>query len=442
MSAESDKILSSIKFTFQQPAYNKPVCREVKSQEYITWGQDNKYGDFLLEQYEGSSLNGAIIDRKVAEIVGKGLYSELDKRGINKFIENCNSIGESLNDIFYKCVMDYVIYGGFALQVIYTKASNKIAEIYYKDVSKLRFSPNQDKIKEAKNWSLQRVSTITHEIYNPIDPTGRKIFYFRGNKTRDIYPKPQYGGALSAIQADILISDFWLSQIQNGLYPGLHIHFPTGNPAPEVQDAIERDVQSKWGGNPNAGRLFMTFGDSKNDGPTITPVPQTDLDKHFLVLNDSIQSKIFQGHGLPPVLLGVPTPGKLGATNEVTQAAQQFKNNTVEPLQAMLVNVLNKLLKVNFDAPDIAIMPLKPIGNVITDQILISSQMTPNELRKLFFEYGYIDQVAIPEGQTVIGDIAIQTVTDKKILSPEKNPAEEYRTPLPETDNPDSIGNI
>lgn len=409
--------------------------REVKGQDYITWGADNKYPDFLLEQFEGSSLNNAIIIRKLSEIVGKGLFSQLNVRGINKFIESCNDLEESLNDVFYKCVRDYIIFGGFALQIVYTKASNKIAQIYYKDVSKLRFTPNQDKIKEAKNWSLQRVSTITHDLYNPLDTTGRKIFYYRGNLTRDVYPKPQYCGALSAIQADILISDFWLAQVKNGLYPGLHIDFKNGNPTPEVKDALERNLQEKFGGNANAGRMFITFSDTANPGPTITPIPQPDLDKQFIVLNDSIQSKIFQGHGLPPVLLGVPTPGKLGATNEVTQAAQQFKNNVIEPLQITLVNVLNKILRVNFQDCDMAILPLKPIGNVITDQILITSQMTPNELRKLYKEYGYIDTVEIPEGETVIGDIASQTETAKKLLKPEVNPEETNHTPFPESEN-------
>jgi hypothetical protein len=239
---------------------------------------------------------------------------------------------------------------------------------------------------------------------------------------------------LSAIQADILIADFWLSAIQNGMYPGFHMDFRSGNPSPEVKDALERDLQAKFGGNSNAGRMFLTFSDG-NNGPVITAIPQPDLDKQFLVLNDSIQSKIFQSHGLPPVLLGTPTPGKLGATNEVTQAAQQFKNNTIEPLQSTLVNVFNKLLTINFEECDIAIQPLKPIGNVITDQILISSQMTPNELRKLIHEYGYIDQVEVPEGETVIGDIAVQSVTDKKILAPEQDPAEANRTPIAEPDN-------
>ena len=436
MSTESDKLFSNIKFSFQQPAYNKPVMREVKGQDYITWGNDNKYPDFLLDQFEGSSLNNAIIIRKLSEIVGKGLYSELNVRGINKFIEKCNVLNESLNDIFYKCVRDFIIFGGFSIQVVYTKATGKIAEIYYKDISKLRFTPDQDKIKEAKNWGLQRVSTLTHDIYNPLDPTGRKIFYYRGNLTRDVYPKPQYCGALSAIQADILISDFWLSQIQNGLYPGLHIDFKNGNPAPEVKDALERDLQAKFGGNANAGRMFITFSDTQNPGPTINPIPQPDLDKQFVVLNDSIQSKIFQGHGLPPVLLGVPTPGKLGATNEVVQAAQQFRNNTVEPLQATLVNVFNNLLSANFEDVDIAILPLKPIGAVITDQIIITSQMTPAEIRKQMKDMGYIDNIDVPEGETVIGDIAAQTETDRKLLKPEQDPAEENHTPIPSLENP------
>jgi hypothetical protein len=128
---------------------------------------------------------------------------------------------------------------------------------------------------------------------------------------------------------------------------------------------------------------------------------------------------------LPPVLLGVPTPGKLGATNEVEQASIQFRNNIVEPQQRILTNIYNKILSANFAEPDLAIMPLKPINSGITDQVLIASQMTQPEIRKLAKQYGYIDTVAVPEGENVIGDIAAQPKpTDRKLLKPEVDPQE------------------
>jgi hypothetical protein len=424
-----EKKLSSIRFTYQSPPYVRPLMRENKTQDYITWGNDNRYPEMLHDIFMGSTLNKSIILRKLSEIVGKGLYSQLDKNNINKFIKCCNAQNESLDDVFYKCVRDYLVYGGFCLQVVYTRASERIAEVYHKNIRRFRFTPDQMQIKEAQNWNLSRVSTITHNVYNSVDPSGRKLFYYRGNLTEDVYPEPEYSGAISAIQADILIADFWLSQIKNGLYPGLHVNFNEGPQPDEVQDALERDLQDKFGGNAQAGRIFITFGDAGNPGPTITPIEQPDLDKKFVALNDSIQSKIFQGHGLPPVLLGVPTPGKLGATNEVTQAAQQFRNNTVEPLQQRLLNVFNKILEQNFNEPDLAIVPLKPIGNVIDDQVLIASQLTQNELRKLFVEYGYIETVDIPEGDRVIGISDLHpapnktnddTLPDNRIITPDE----------------------
>jgi hypothetical protein len=430
--SEIEKKFQKVLFTFQQPSYNKPDCIEKKTQDYITWGNDNKYPQFLLDLFYGSSLNTGIINRKLGEIVGYGFYSQQDKRGLNTFLDTPNENGDTVNDVFYKCTLDYLIMGGFAIGVQYTKATNKISALYHKDISNLRFSVNQDQIKEAKDWNLQRVKCITYDLYNPEDPTGYKIFYYRGNMTRSVYPVPQYCGSLSAIQADILISDFWLSQIQNGLFPSVQVNFFDGMPTPEEQDAIEKKIQSKFGGNSNAGRAFITFNEPNQKGVEVTAIPEADLDKKFTALNDSIQSKIFMGHLLPPILLGVPTPGKLGATNEVEQASIQFRNNIVEPQQRILINIYNKILSANFAEPDLAIMPLKPINSGITDQVLIASQMTPEEIRKLAKRDGYIDSVELPEGQHVIGDIAAQPKpTDRKLLKPEVDPQE----PMPTEDN-------
>lgn len=414
-----NRYANRVAFSIQQPSYVLPKMKENKANGgYLTYGDDNKYPDYLLNAFMGCSLHQAIAQRKVDEIVANGLYSASNNENLNAFIKSANRSGISLNEIFRKCCLDYEIYGGFTLQIIYAKGSTakkpKIAEIRYIDLRKFRFNLEADKLRYAKDWSLQRVKTIDYDLYDESDPTGVKIFYYSGPLTREWYPVPQYIGSMPAIETAIEISNFNLNQIRNGFFPSIMVSFLNGEPTEEEKAFIEKKMTEKWGGSSQAGKAIFTFADNKDAAPKIDTIQQPDLDKRFLNLQMSVRDEIFVGHRVTtPSIFGVQTAGKLGHGSEYLQGYSIFQNTYVKPQQRILLALFNKLLSVNFKGCDLQILPIEPINTVFTDETLIASQMTSREVRELLYKWGYITQVEILNGEKIIGITNVKPAPNK-----------------------------
>jgi len=53
--------------------YTSPAVKEVKGQEFVSYGDDNNYFQYLIDRYNGSPTNNAIINGVSEMIYGKGL---------------------------------------------------------------------------------------------------------------------------------------------------------------------------------------------------------------------------------------------------------------------------------------------------------------------------------------------------------------------------------
>jgi len=112
---------------------DKYTISERDKDEFISYGLYNDLPNQLIELFQNSSIHNTCVNAIVEGIIGQGLIS--DKPEILKL---ANSENETWNDIFVKVVRDYKMFGGFALEIIWTKDRSKIAEVYHIDFSYLR----------------------------------------------------------------------------------------------------------------------------------------------------------------------------------------------------------------------------------------------------------------------------------------------------------------
>lgn len=423
-------IYNRLLFAVHQADYSLPKVREIKtSGGYLTYGEDNLYPKYLLNMFFNSALHSAIVTGKVDYIVGNGLVSASDNKKVNSFIAECNNKGDTLDDVFRKCALDNEIFGGFALQVIYEKGGGKIAELYYVDFSKFRFNLEADKLKYARDWSMSRVKTIEYDMYDESKPEGTQIFYYNGEITREQYPTPIYVGSIAAIETDIEISNFHLNVIKSGMFPSLMIDFKNGEPTEEEKAYIERKFKEKWGGTSNAGKMIMSFSDADNPSPEIIPIEQPDLDKRFIVLQDSVRDRIFVGHRITtPALFGVQTQGKLGNVNEFNQGYQIFQKSYVKPTQKVLLRIFNRILSNNFKEADLIIREVEPLDMMFTNESIIAGAMTLPEIRENLKKWGYIEDVVVPPGMAITGQGIFVPVTTAPSGATEEQPSDESQS--------------
>ena len=344
--------------TFPKQTVNGVSLIERKNQFYISFGVDNAFPQKLIDLMNYSSINNTCINATVEAIIGNGLTSNYPET-----LDFANTEGESWNDIFKKVAKDLKLFGGFALEVIWSKDRSKIAEVYHIDFSYLRAKEKNfrgkvpgyfiwdewDMTTPYVNQSLEDIPYLP--AYNPLkkmEEPNQIYAYYAYRPGMRYYPLPDYVAAIKVIELDAQVDNFHLNNITNGLTPSLAITTFT-NANEEEREAIEAMLQAQYAGTDNAGRLIYIDTDSPENAPQITPIQSNGTDEYYTTINDLVTQKILTAHRITsPEIFGIMTPGKLGGKDEVANAYLLFLNTVVKPFQQSILDCFDEIFKINY----------------------------------------------------------------------------------------------
>lgn len=350
-----------------------PVFRESRNKDYIKYGDDNRYPEYLTHLYNKSAKHNAILTGKAFYIFGEGY--ENGNTEINR-------LGETLNDISKKAILDVEIYGGFRLEIIWN-AARRVSEIYHVDYTTIRVG------KESGYWYKEcwDINNRDEEefipAFNPSYPVGSQIFAY--NEYRPMtrfYPLPSYIGSNNYIETDIEISKYYLSAIRNGMTPSKMIQFWKGEPTEDKKKEIEHRFSKKFAGSENAGKFILVFNDANATKPVqIDDLSATDLDKHMIELNKTCQQEIFSGHLVTsPMLFGIKTEGQLGGNSELKTAYDIFINTYAKPKANAFDKEINYLFSYSTFPAKYELKQTDPIGWQVPDSLL-EKAISPDDVR-------------------------------------------------------------
>lgn len=341
-----------------------PVFRETRNKDYILYGEKNNYPEYLTYLADKSGDHNAILVGKAHYIFGGGF------EGGNFTI---NRLGESLNDISRKSILDIVIYGGFRWEIVWN-VKGQVSEIYHVDYSTLRTGKTTGfyykeawsrKNSDGSAWvECNRDEEEFIPTFDPSKPFGTQIYAY--NEYRPMtrfYPLPDYIGCNNYIETDIEISKFHLSAIRNGMLPSKMLQFYDGDPGEEKKRALEASFKRKFGGAENAGNIVMVFNKNKDKSIDVQDLSASDLDKQFDLLTKTCQQKIFSGHGVTsPMLFGIQEPGKLGGSTELNIAHSIFQNTYSTPKAETFSKEVQYVLGFSQYRGVYELEPVDPIG--------------------------------------------------------------------------------
>lgn len=377
-----------------------PIFKEVRNKDFILYGEDNKYPDYLTYQYNKSPKHNAIINGKCNYILGSGFEKGTPMEGSfspyvgsdGQLKPGCavNSKGETMADIWKRTVKDIEIYGGFRWFVIWD-AAGRVKELHHVDFYKIRTGKEKD-IKDEKgkvigkenggywykkDWSNNREEAIHYNEFDDrpleVSPTGtapkKGTQVFAYNEYRpgcEYYPLPSYVACCNWIEVDIEISIFHLSSLRNGMMPSKMIQFFNGEPQKDIKKQIERDLKETYAGSGNAGKFFLIFNKDKNAAVQVDDLSFNELDKQFEVVNKSAQQEILTGHQVTsPMLFGIKTEGQLGGSTELKIAYEIFINTYAKPKQDDIETIVNRFGGLMGKGTDYYIKQLDPVGVVL-----------------------------------------------------------------------------
>src|SRR5210317_470941 len=361
--------------------YTAPKITEQKNKDFVSYGEDNNYYQYLIDQYQGSPTNNAIINGITEMIYGKGLSATNSDK---KPMEYAEAVTLFNKEDLKKICSDLYLLGQATLQVYYNVDRSKIVKVEHFPVQTLR-AEKADKKGDIKgyyyfhDWSK----------YTNRDKLTRIPAFGSGNNAIEIlcikpyragyfyYTPVTYQGALPYCELEAEVANYHINNIQNGMAPSMLLNFNNGTPDEESRELIERRIYEKFSGSSNAGKFILAFNDNQESAATIDPVQLSDAHNQYQFLSDEATNKILVGHRLSsPLLLGIRTQNNgLGSNaDELKQASILFDNMVIRVQQEYILDALDTILAFNNVSLNLYFKTLQPLeftdlgGNLVDDE--------------------------------------------------------------------------
>jgi hypothetical protein len=390
-----------------------PEMVELPGKGYVQFGEDNLYPNMLLEKLNKSSKHNGIVLGKVNYIIGNGISYKDDSA--KELVPNKN---ETINDLLKKVSTDIEIFGGVYLELHYNALGN-VGAVYHIPYHKVR--TNKDNTQYyIKDWTQStRTQPEIVAAYNPAVKEGKQILFYKEYRPGlEVYSYPGYIGALNWIEIDIELSKYHLSTIKNGMFSSKLINFNEGKPSPEEQQVVETKFKKKFTGSENAGGIVLSFSDDPAKAPTVLDLSNTDLDKHFDILNKTTEQQIFVGHQVTsPILFGIKSEGQLGGRTEMRDSFEIFKTTYVNDKQRALEVLFTEISDLFGMQGEMVIAPIEPISFEFSEATIKEFAPKAWILEKLGIDLSKYPEAAQPNVQPIAAQPSAQVNENLKNLT-------------------------
>jgi hypothetical protein len=355
--------------------YTSPQVKEVRGKDFIEYGEDNNYFQYLIDRYNGSPTNNAIINGVSEMIYGKGLDATNSNKKPNEYAQMKSLFN---NDCTRKLCYDLKLMGQCAVQVIYSKDRSKIVQLEHIPIETLRAEKCNDKGEiEAyyyfSDWSkYKRGNELKRIPAFGTSKEGLEILYIKPYRAGFKYYSPvDYQGGTQYAELEEEISNFHLNNILNGLAPSMLINFNNGTPDPEQREMIERRIYEKFSGSSNAGKFILAFNDNPETAASIEPVQLSDAHQQYEFLSNESSKKIMVSHRIvSPMLFGIKDDTGLGNNaDELKTASILFDNLVIKSFQGLLIDAFDRILAYNEISLHLYFKTLQPLEFVDLENV-------------------------------------------------------------------------
>ena len=356
-STKAENVRANVAFAALDPYIESnivsPKESPVHGKEYIEWGDNNAYPEYLQSLSEAVPTLSSIITGSAQFIAG----DEVTILPINpnwpkgKMNGRGDNIAEQVEDI----ARDYMTYGGFAIQVIRGR-DGRPCEVYHLPIRYIRANKECDVFYYCEEWAKRygKKEVLVYPAFIPgleskwmnLDEKQRNahassILFVRGDKTRT-YPIPVYAAAVKACETERMVDEFHLNSVGNGFNPSFILNFNNGVPTDQVKEEIERDVNEKFCGPSNAGRVMLSWNANKESAATFETPDITDFGDKYKALAETSRERIFNSFRAYPNIFGLSTATGF-SVEEFEQAFKLYNRTMVRPAQRKIADAYDKI---------------------------------------------------------------------------------------------------
>lgn len=345
--------------------YEAPTISENKRNEWVTYGENNEYFNFLIERYKNSTTNNAIINNITRLIYGRGLFAIDANRKPNEYAQMMALFNQ---DCLRKLCFELKALGQCAIQVHYSKDHKKILKAYHIPVQLLAPEKcNKDGEIESYYYS------DNWEDVKKYAPKRISAYGFSNDEIEILYVKPyslgmkyfsyvDYQGAISYALLEEEVANYLINEVQNSFSGTKIVNFNNGTPPPEQQDEISSQVLGKLTGS-QGRKVIVSFNENTETRTTVEDIPLNDAPDHYTYLSEECLRKIMLGHNVTsPLLFGIASANGFSSNaDELKNSSILFDNMVIKPFQDTIIAALDKILAYNGISLKLAFRTLQPL---------------------------------------------------------------------------------
>ncbi len=360
--------------------YVKPEIKEYPGRKWVLYGEQNWFFQYIIDRYNGSPTNEAIINTYCELIYGKGIA-----------INGENFVYNGLNEIFNKreqkkCIADFKIFGQYAMQILRAKGGG-VAKILHIPINKLGME------RADENGDINNVF-YCDDWTNPNKFKPEPYPIFKGDLTAPIMIKmvqpyrpgkvywsdPNYLSGLQYAEMEEEISNYCINHIKSGLSFGYIINFNNGGAlSPEQKDEIERMIREKLTGSSNAGKYILSFQDGKEAEVTVVPLEVNDAHNQWEFLTKESRQQLITAHGVFPNLFGINDGGGFANNaDELNVQSKLLQDLQISPMQSMFIDELAGVLELTNLETDLQFIPLRETYSA--EETVVEETVTDNTI--------------------------------------------------------------
>ena len=346
--------------------YFRPEIKEVASKDFVLNGDKNSFYQEIIDRYNGSPTNRAIIDAYSQFIYGKGLTSKQQAIKPIQFATVVSII--SKKDLKNIC-HDFELFGEASAEIIFDKG--KLKQI--KHVPKNTIAPNKmDENGDINLYWYSRNFADTRKYEPlPIDAldlskmpkSGSAIYIFKDYQVgKNYYSDPSYISSLPYSKLEEEIGNYCVNHIQNGLSFGHIININDGADRTDEQK-IETlaSYREKLSGSSNAGKFLLAYNDNKDSAITVESLQVSEAHKQYEFLSSEATQKIMLSHRVvSPILFGIKDNTGFGNNADEMQVAfDELMINVIQPKKETILDGLMEIFNACGINIDLDFIPLR-----------------------------------------------------------------------------------
>jgi hypothetical protein len=334
--------------------YIRPEIKEVAGKKWVLNGEKNSFYQTIIDAYNGSPTNSAVIDSYSQFIYGKGLTSKDKAKKPSEWAAIMSLL--SKKDLRKIC-KDFEMFGEASIELKYI--NNKIQRCFH--VAKQRIAPEvaNDEGDITGYYYSYDFSNVNKYKPERIDAFGygegmgerAEIYVIHDYQVGQFYySNPSYVSGLSWAAMENEISNYSVNHIQNGLSFGHIINMNAGvQPSEETILLNTQAIRQHLTGSTNAGKFFLNWNDTKENEITISNLEVSDAHQQYAYLSAEARQQLCTAHKLTsPMLVGIKeASGFSSNAEEIKVGFEELMINVIKPKQEVILDSLMEIFAVN-----------------------------------------------------------------------------------------------